>query len=90
MCHAQVGKKTEGDTIDVHPDRKEGVATATFDLEEIRWQRARCAQLLHCCFLPAYMLHAALVLLPGMQPCNLVSAAGDSSATGGPTCMARC
>ena len=37
----QVGKKTEGDMIDPEPERKEGFAIATFDLEDIRWQRAR-------------------------------------------------
>ena len=37
----QVGKKTEGDMIDPQPERKEGFATATIDLEAIRWQRAR-------------------------------------------------
>ena len=39
----QIGKKTEGELIDLTPDRKEGFAVATFDLEAIRWQRARCA-----------------------------------------------
>ncbi|EIE19286.1 putative carbon-nitrogen family hydrolase putative [Coccomyxa subellipsoidea C-169] len=37
---AQIGKKTEGELIDLTPDRKEGFAVATFDLEAIRWQRA--------------------------------------------------
>ena len=37
----QLGKKTSGDMIDPEPERKEGFATATFDLEAIRWQRAR-------------------------------------------------
>jgi hypothetical protein len=37
----QVGKTTEGDMIDPQPERKEGFASATFDLEAIRWQRAR-------------------------------------------------
>ena len=37
----QIGKKTSGDMIDPTPERKEGFATATFDLEAIRWQRAR-------------------------------------------------
>lgn len=39
----QIGKKTEGELIDLTPERKEGFATATFDLEAIRWQRARSA-----------------------------------------------
>lgn len=39
----QIGKKTEGELIDLTPDRKEGFGVATFDLEAIRWQRARCA-----------------------------------------------
>lgn len=46
MC-AQIGKKTEGEFIDLTPERKETFATATFDLEAIRWQRARCAVLLN-------------------------------------------
>ena len=29
--------------IDPHPERKEGFAVVNFDLEEVRWQRARCA-----------------------------------------------
>ena len=29
--------------IDPHPERKEGFAVVKFDLEEVRWQRARCA-----------------------------------------------
>ena len=37
----QLGKKTSGDMIDPEPESKEGFATATFDLEAIRWQRAR-------------------------------------------------
>jgi hypothetical protein len=37
----QIGKKTEGELIDITPERKEGFACATFDLEAIRWQRAR-------------------------------------------------
>lgn len=49
---AQIGKKTEGEFIDLTPERKEAFATATFDLEAIRWQRARCAILLNkiCAF----------------------------------------
>jgi len=37
----QIGKKTDGEHIDPHPDCVEGVAVATFDLEALRWQRAR-------------------------------------------------
>ena len=37
----QIGKKTEGEMIDTNPEKKEGFATATFDLEANRWQRAR-------------------------------------------------
>jgi hypothetical protein len=40
----QIGKKTEGEHIDPHPERVEGVALATFDLESLRWQRARYAK----------------------------------------------
>ena len=37
----QIGKKTEGEMIDLHPEKKEGFEVATFDLEALRWQRAR-------------------------------------------------
>ena len=37
----QIGKKTEGEMIDHDPERKEGFELATFDLEALRWQRAR-------------------------------------------------
>jgi len=41
----QIGKQTEGDLIDPKPDRHEGVAVYSFDLDDIRGTRARCA----CC-----------------------------------------
>lgn len=37
----KVGKQTEGELIDPNPLREEGVALATFDLDENRTQRAR-------------------------------------------------
>jgi len=37
----QIGKKTDGEMIDPKPERKEGFTLAKFDLEAIKWQRAR-------------------------------------------------
>ena len=55
--HVQIGKKTDGEMIDPHPERKEGFAVVKFDLEAVRWQRARCAALL----LPSFC-HAGVLL----------------------------
>lgn len=44
----QIGKVTEGDMIDPEPERKQGFALVKFDLEAIRWQRARYSVAQQC------------------------------------------
>lgn len=41
LCWDQIGKKFEGELIDMHPEAKEGVAVATVDLDEMNFTRAR-------------------------------------------------
>jgi hypothetical protein len=37
----QIGKKTEGELIDLNPEKPEGVSLAEVDLDEINFTRAR-------------------------------------------------
>lgn len=80
----QIGKQTEGDLIDPKPDRHEGVAVYSFDLDDIRGTRARCA----CCH---HAEHASGCMQgPSAHRHDLPCAAGGCSATGGRTCTGHC
>lgn len=52
LCWEQIGKKFEGELIDMHPEPKEGVAVATVDLDEMKFARGRqvsCLALMSNC-----------------------------------------